>query len=55
MSRFSLFRIAIIAGLWPAVPAITNAQTPDVLQDYIYGYAPVAMEATQALQTASAR
>jgi hypothetical protein len=45
MPRFALSSFVIFAGL-------LNAQTPAILQDYIYGYAPVAMEATRAIETA---
>lgn len=33
-------------------PPMPDIRTPDILQSYIYGYAPVAMEATRAIETA---
>jgi len=45
MPRFALSSFVMIAG-------ILSAQTPDILHDYIYGYAPVAIEATRAIETA---
>ena len=45
MPRFALSSLVMIAGLM-------KAQTQDILRDYIYGYAPVVIEATRAIQTA---
>ena len=50
MPEFHLLPVTAITAL--LVTAAANGGTSDILPDYIYGYAPVAMEATRSLLTA---